>query len=138
MIHSSSPRPGGRADQQQQADGEQDEPHDGGRDRDDRLQQVQLRGLLVGLVDGGLDRGVVPPRVDVGHGQQADVVLVLEPLLDLLRRLHDAPGPGLDLDMTKRYAELGVQRLIPFRRAKTESELLDFVSQTAHSLIGRV
>ena len=48
------------------------------------------------------------------------------------------PGPGLDPDMAKRYAELGVQRLIPFRRAKTESELLDFVSQTAHSLIGRV
>jgi len=48
------------------------------------------------------------------------------------------PGPGLDLDMAKRYAELGVQRLIPFRRAKTEGELLDFVSQTAHSLIGRV
>ena len=48
------------------------------------------------------------------------------------------PGPGLDPDMAKRYAELGVQRLIPFRRAKTEGELLDFVSQTAHSLIGRV
>src|SRR5437870_6726139 len=39
------------------------------------------------------------------------------------------PGPGLDPDMAKRYAELGVQRLIPFRRAKTEGELLDFVSQ---------
>jgi hypothetical protein len=32
---------------------------------------------------------------------------------------------------------LGVQRLIPFRRAKTEQELLDFVSQTKDTLIGR-
>jgi probable F420-dependent oxidoreductase len=48
------------------------------------------------------------------------------------------PGPGLDLDMAKHYAGLGVQRLIPFRRAKTEQELLDFVSQTRDSLIGRV
>ncbi len=48
------------------------------------------------------------------------------------------PGPGLDLDMAKRYADLGVQRLIPFRRAKSEVELLEFVNQTADSLIGRV
>jgi probable F420-dependent oxidoreductase len=48
------------------------------------------------------------------------------------------PGPGLDLDMAKRYADLGVHRLIPFRRAKTEQELLDFVSKTGDSLIGRI
>jgi probable F420-dependent oxidoreductase len=48
------------------------------------------------------------------------------------------PGPGLDLDMAKRYADLGVHRLIPFRRAKTDQELLDFVSQTRDSLIGRI
>jgi probable F420-dependent oxidoreductase len=48
------------------------------------------------------------------------------------------PGPALDLDMTKRYADLGVHRLIPFRRAKSEQELLDFVRQTRDSLIGRV
>lgn len=48
------------------------------------------------------------------------------------------PGPGLDLDMAKRYADLGVQRLIPFRRAKSEVELLEFVNQTADSLIGKV
>ena len=48
------------------------------------------------------------------------------------------PGPGLDLEAAKRYAGLGVHRLIPFRRAKTEQELLDFVSQTKDSLIGRV
>ncbi len=47
------------------------------------------------------------------------------------------PGPGLDLDTVKRYADLGVHRLIPFRRAKAESELLDFVNKTADSLIGR-
>lgn len=48
------------------------------------------------------------------------------------------PGPGLDLDIAKRYADLGVQRLIPFRRTKAESDLLDFVTKTADSLIGRV
>ncbi|MCS6925712.1 MAG: LLM class F420-dependent oxidoreductase [Candidatus Binatia bacterium] len=48
------------------------------------------------------------------------------------------PGPGLDLEMAKRYADLGVHRLIPFRRAKTEQELLDFVRQSAATLIGRV
>jgi probable F420-dependent oxidoreductase len=48
------------------------------------------------------------------------------------------PGPGLDLEMAKRYADLGVHRLIPFRRAKGEQELLDFVKQSADSLIGRV
>jgi probable F420-dependent oxidoreductase len=48
------------------------------------------------------------------------------------------PGPAFDLDTAKRYADLGVHRLIPFRRAKTEQELLDFVSQTANSLIGKI
>lgn len=48
------------------------------------------------------------------------------------------PGPGLDLETAKRYADLGVHRLIPFRRAKTEQELLDFVQQSAATLIGRV
>jgi alkanesulfonate monooxygenase SsuD/methylene tetrahydromethanopterin reductase-like flavin-dependent oxidoreductase (luciferase family) len=48
------------------------------------------------------------------------------------------PGPGLDLDMAKRYADLGVHRLIPFRRAKTADDLLTFVSTTRDTLIGRV
>ncbi len=48
------------------------------------------------------------------------------------------PGPGLDPDIAKRYADLGVHRLIPFRRAKTEQELLDFISQTGNSLVGKV
>jgi probable F420-dependent oxidoreductase len=48
------------------------------------------------------------------------------------------PGPALDLDTAKKYAELGVHRLIPFRRAKTEQELLDFVSQSRDTLLGRI
>lgn len=48
------------------------------------------------------------------------------------------PGPALDLDAAKRYADLGVHRLIPFRRAKTEQELLDFVSQTRDTLLGKI
>src|SRR5262249_20858116 len=48
------------------------------------------------------------------------------------------PRPGLRPRMAKGYADLAVQRLIPFRRAKTEQELLDFVSQTRDTLIGRV
>jgi hypothetical protein len=48
------------------------------------------------------------------------------------------PGPQLDRDTAKRYADLGVQRLIPFRRGKTEQELLDFVHQTRDALIGRL
>jgi len=48
------------------------------------------------------------------------------------------PGPSLDLDTVKRYADLGVQRLIPFPRVKTEEALHDFIKQTASSLIGKV
>jgi probable F420-dependent oxidoreductase len=48
------------------------------------------------------------------------------------------PGANLDLDTAKRYADLGVHRLIPFRRAKTEQELLDFVGQTQDTLIGKL
>lgn len=48
------------------------------------------------------------------------------------------PGPALDLDTAKKYAELGVHRLIPFRRAKTEQELLDFVRQSRDTLLGRI
>ncbi len=48
------------------------------------------------------------------------------------------PSSALDLETTKKYADLGVHRLIPFRRAKTEQELLDFVSETRDILIGKV
>jgi probable F420-dependent oxidoreductase len=47
------------------------------------------------------------------------------------------PGPTLDLDLAKRYADLGVHRLIPFPRAKTEQALHDFITQSADSFIGR-
>jgi probable F420-dependent oxidoreductase len=47
------------------------------------------------------------------------------------------PGPTLDLDLTKRYADLGVHRLIPFPRVKTEQALHDFIKQSADSFIGR-
>lgn len=48
------------------------------------------------------------------------------------------PGPALDLEAAKHYADLGVHRLIPFRRAKTEQELLEFVSQTRDTLLGKM
>jgi probable F420-dependent oxidoreductase len=47
------------------------------------------------------------------------------------------PGPTLDLELTKRYADLGVHRLIPFVRVKTEQALHDFITQSANSFIGR-
>ncbi len=47
------------------------------------------------------------------------------------------PGPTLDLDLVKRYADLGVHRLIPFPRVKTEQALHDFITQSADSFIGR-
>ena len=48
------------------------------------------------------------------------------------------PGPTLDLDTVKRYADLGVHRVIPFPRAKTEQVVQDFIKQSADTLIGRV
>lgn len=48
------------------------------------------------------------------------------------------PSTRLDLDTVKRYADLGVHRLIPFQWATAEAELLEFVQKTADSLIGQV
>jgi len=48
------------------------------------------------------------------------------------------PGPTLDLDTAKRYADLGVDRVIPFPRAKTEQIVQDFITETADKVIGRV
>jgi len=48
------------------------------------------------------------------------------------------PGPTLDLDTAKRYADLGVHRLIPFPRAKTEQIVQDFIKQSADTLVGRI
>lgn len=47
------------------------------------------------------------------------------------------PGPTLDLDTVKRFADLGVNRLIPFPRAKTEQILHDFIKQAADSFVGK-
>ncbi|MGE0827147.1 MAG: LLM class F420-dependent oxidoreductase [Candidatus Binatia bacterium] len=48
------------------------------------------------------------------------------------------PGPILNRDTAKHYADLGVQRLVPFPRAKTEQIVQDFIKQSADTLIGRV
>jgi probable F420-dependent oxidoreductase len=48
------------------------------------------------------------------------------------------PPPGLDLDTARRYADLGVHRLIPFRLGGNAQDQLDFVAQTADTLIGRM
>lgn len=48
------------------------------------------------------------------------------------------PAGKLDRDAAQRYADLGVHRLIPFRPARTEQELLDFVAHAGDTLVGRV
>jgi alkanesulfonate monooxygenase SsuD/methylene tetrahydromethanopterin reductase-like flavin-dependent oxidoreductase (luciferase family) len=48
------------------------------------------------------------------------------------------PSGAVDLDTARRFADLGVDRLILFPRAKTEAEVLAFVRQAADTLIGRV
>ncbi|MBM4243868.1 MAG: hypothetical protein FJ148_08650 [Deltaproteobacteria bacterium] len=48
------------------------------------------------------------------------------------------PPPGLDLDTARRYADLGVHRLIPFRLGGDAQDEIDFAKQTAATLIGRV
>jgi len=48
------------------------------------------------------------------------------------------PASPLDLDTARRYADLGVQRLIPFRMGGDARAQLDFVAQTADVLIGRL
>jgi probable F420-dependent oxidoreductase len=46
------------------------------------------------------------------------------------------PRTGFTADDAKRYADLGVDRLIPNSRARTADELVDFLSQTADLLGG--
>jgi probable F420-dependent oxidoreductase len=48
------------------------------------------------------------------------------------------PSIPLDLDSARRFADLGVHRLIPFRLTGRENDLLEFVARTADALIGRV
>jgi probable F420-dependent oxidoreductase len=66
------------------------------------------------------------------------------------RNRHGRPADLGDLDITvtpserlspetvQRYADLGVQRLVLYRRADTEAALLDFVHKTSDTLIGKV
>jgi hypothetical protein len=46
------------------------------------------------------------------------------------------PAVRLDADTVRRYADLGVGRLIPFEGGG-EKELLEFVTRTRDTLIGR-
>ena len=46
------------------------------------------------------------------------------------------PAVRLDADTVRRYADLGVGRLIPFEGGG-EKELLEFVARTGDTLIGR-
>ena len=48
------------------------------------------------------------------------------------------PPPGLDLDSARRFADLGVHRLIPFQLGGDAQAQLDFVKHTADTLIGHV
>ena len=48
------------------------------------------------------------------------------------------PAASLDLDTARRYADLGVHRLIPFRMGGNAQDQLDFVAHTADTLIGRI
>lgn len=48
------------------------------------------------------------------------------------------PPPGLDLDTARRFADLGVHRLIPFQLGGDAQAQLDFVKHTADTLIDRV
>jgi alkanesulfonate monooxygenase SsuD/methylene tetrahydromethanopterin reductase-like flavin-dependent oxidoreductase (luciferase family) len=48
------------------------------------------------------------------------------------------PAASLDLDTARRYADLGVHRLIPFRLGGNAQDQLDFVAHTADTLIGRI
>ena len=47
------------------------------------------------------------------------------------------PSEQLSPETVQRYAELGVDRLIPYRRAKTEDDLHRFIDTTGETLIGR-
>ena len=47
------------------------------------------------------------------------------------------PKGRLDADTVKRFADLGVDRLIPFKAAKTEADWIDYARQTGDELIGR-
>jgi probable F420-dependent oxidoreductase len=59
------------------------------------------------------------------------------------RRFEDlevsvTPRGRMDLDTAKRFAGLGVHRLILLHRGRTEQDILKFVSETGQGLIGKV
>lgn len=47
------------------------------------------------------------------------------------------PKGKLDADTVKRFADLGVNRLIPFKASKTEADWIDFTQKTGDELIGK-
>ncbi len=47
------------------------------------------------------------------------------------------PKGKLDADTVKQFADLGVERLIPFKPAKTEADWIDFAKKTGDELIGK-
>jgi hypothetical protein len=47
------------------------------------------------------------------------------------------PSERLSRDTVQRYADLGVQRLVLYRRAQTEEALLAFIRTTADTVVGR-
>ena len=48
------------------------------------------------------------------------------------------PSGAVDLDTARRFADIGVHRLILFARARDEREALAFIAEAERSLIGRV
>jgi len=49
-----------------------------------------------------------------------------------------APRGRIGLDTAKRFAELGVHRLVMLHRGRTEQEVVRFVSESERDLIGKV
>jgi probable F420-dependent oxidoreductase len=47
------------------------------------------------------------------------------------------PSERLSPETVQRYADLGVQRLVLYRRAQTEAALLEFIAKTAATVIGK-
>jgi probable F420-dependent oxidoreductase len=46
------------------------------------------------------------------------------------------PAVALDRDSVRRYEDLGVERLVPIARGRSADELVAFVEQTAHAVLG--
>jgi len=48
------------------------------------------------------------------------------------------PRGRIDADAARRFAELGVHRLVLIHRGRTEQDILQFISQTERELIGKI